>query len=125
MNAKPTKEEDKKPSMLQLLVNYLTNTSPLMLMLHLFYIMVVCVTLSISYILAFHWTTVVQIYTQAHDIKGFSTNLKNSVEIDNKLNEILNEIRSRTGGTRSYIYRYHNGLAAISSVPFFFQTNTH
>lgn len=85
----------------------------------------VCMTLSISYILAFHWSTVVQIYTQAHDIKGFSQNLKSSVETDNRLNELLNDIRIRTGGVRSYIYRYHNGLAAISSVPFFFQTNTH
>jgi hypothetical protein len=114
-----------KPTMFQLLIEYLTGTPPLLLMLHLVYISVICIMMSISYILAFHWTAVVQIYTQAHDIKGFSANLKNSVDVDNKLNEILKDLRSKTGGIRTYIYRYHNGLAAISSVPFFFQTNTH
>lgn len=111
--------------MLQILVNYLTGTAPLMLILHLMYIIVVCATLSASYVVAFHWSTVVQIYAQAHDIKGFSSNLKNSVETDNKLNTILTESLNITGGKRAYIYRYHNGLAAVSSVPFFFQSNTH
>jgi hypothetical protein len=85
----------------------------------------VCASLSASYVIAFHWTAAVQIYTEAHDIKGFGTNLKNSVETDNKLNSLLHEVLDQTGGIRSYIYRYHNGLAAINSVPFFFQTNTH
>jgi hypothetical protein len=123
--AKKTIKPGDKPTMFQLLIEYLTGTPPLLLIVHLFYISIICIVMSISYILAFHWTTVVQVYTQAHDIKGFSANLKNSVEIDNKLNEILKDIRAQTGGIRSYIYRYHNGLAAISSVPFFFQTNTH
>lgn len=118
-------EQTNKPSMLQLLLDYLKSTSPLLLMMHLLYIIVICATLSFSYVVTFHWATVVQIYQEAHDVKGFSQNLKVSVENDIKLNAILDRIRSQTGGLRSYIYRYHNGLAAISGVPFFFQTNTH
>jgi hypothetical protein len=125
MMANKRRTTSDKPTMFQLLIEYLSDTPPLLLILHLIYISVICVMMSISYILAFHWTTVVQIYTQAHDIKGFSTNLKNSVEVDNKLNDLLKDLRLKTNSIRTYIYRYHNGLAAISSVPFFFQTNTH
>jgi hypothetical protein len=118
------KNENKK-NLMQLLVEYLSETSPLMLLIHLVYIMLVCTTLSVSYIVSFHWGTVIQIYNDAHDIRQFGNNLKISVENDNKLNDTLTEIMTQTGGIRAYIYRYHNGLAAINSVPFFFQTNTH
>lgn len=122
---KNNSNELKKPSLIEILIEYLSTTSPVMLLMHLVYIMAVCATLSVSYVLAFHWSTVVQIYSEAHDVKGFSTNLRNSVEVDNKLNTILTDMLAKTGGIRTYIYRYHNGLAAISGVPFFFQTNTH
>ena len=118
------KSNDKDTS-LQLLISYLKGTNPLLLILHLFYIIMVCATLSASYVVAFHWGALIQIYNEAHDVKGFGTNLKNSVEIDSKLNRLLHDIMDQTSGTRSYIYRYHNGLAAINGVPFFFQSNTH
>ena len=122
----PTEDQlDRRHPALEFLTDYLSNSSPLLLIFHLFYIIMVCMTLSTSYVLAFHWSSVVQIYTEAHDIKGFSINLKNSVDTDNKLNIMLHEILDQTDGIRAYIYRYHNGLAAISSVPFFFQSNTH
>ena len=142
MNAKPIKSKEKvsetgqfqlgqlgsmahKPTAAQLLFGYLSDTKPLMLILHLIYIIMVCIALSTSYVIAFHWTAAVQIYTEAHDIKGFGVSLKNSVETDNKLNSLLHDVLDQTGGIRSYIYRYHNGLAAINNIPFFFQTNTH
>lgn len=114
-----------KPTMFELLLNYLKTTSPLLLMVHLLYIMLICATLSMSYVVAFHWSNVVQIYQEAHDVKGFSKNLKVSVEHDKKIENILHDTMTHTNGFRAYVYRYHNGLAAISSVPFFFQTNTH
>lgn len=110
---------------MQLLVEYLSETSPLLLVVHLIYIIMVCATLSVSYVVAFHWSTVVQIYTDAHDIRGFSVNLKSSVETDNKLNIILNDILQKPHAMRAYIYRFHDGLGTVSSVPFFFQSNTH
>jgi len=112
-------------TMLEILLDYFKKTKPALLILHLIYIMVVSITLSMSYVLAFHWTAVIQIYADAHDVRLFGTNLKNSVENDAKLNNILHAMIAESGGIRSYIYRYHNGLAAINSVPFFFQSNTH
>lgn len=119
------KTQKDKPSMFEVLIQYLQTTPVVSLFFHLLYIVLICSTLSFSYIITFHWSTVVQIYTEAHNIKGFGTNLKNSVENDIKLNEILDRIRTQSGALRAYIYRYHNGLAAINGVPFFFQTNTH
>lgn len=118
-------KESDKLSILEILLEYLRTTKPVSLLFHLLYIMLICGTLSFSYIITFHWSTVVGIYTEAHNIKGFGTNLKYSVENDIKLNDILDRVRVQTGAFRAYIYRYHNGLAAINGVPFFFQTNTH
>lgn len=117
--------KENKPSILEIILNYLKTTHPVLLLVHLVYIILICATLSLSYIVSFHWSTVVQIYADAHDVKGFGKNLKQSVEIDNQLNTILHNIMAETNGIRAYIYRYHNGLAAINNVPFFFQTNTH
>lgn len=111
--------------MLQILLEYLIKTPPLNLFVHMFYIMFVCITLSISYIAAFHWTSVMEIYKEAHDIADFSDNFKLSVEADNQINIRLQKLLDENDGMRVYVYRYHNGLAAISGVPFFFQSNTH
>lgn len=118
-------DQDQKPSMLQLMIAYLSNTHPLVLLMHLAYIIIVCATLSVSYVVAFHWSALIKVWEEAHDIKGFSANLKSSVETDISLNSSLADLLSQSNAIRAYIYRYHNGLAAVSSVPFFFQTNTH
>jgi len=114
-----------KPSMLQILVDYLTNTSPWLLMVHMVYIGMICTFLSLSYIAAFHWSSVVQLYEDASTHNQFSNNLKLSATADTKITEELQRIMEDTGGMRAYVYRYHNGLPSISGVPFFFQTNTH
>lgn len=125
MSADLDKDDKTKAKLIEVFIQYLVTTKPVMLIFHLLYIIIVCLSLSFSYIVAFHWTSVIQIYTDAHDVSKFSKNLKSSVEADNKINEILHDILAQTNGLRSYVYRYHNGLAAISSVPFFFQSNTH
>lgn len=119
------KNGDGKPTMLQILVDYLTGTSPLSLMLHLIYIGMICTFLSFSYVVAFHWSSLVTLYEDANTHKQFSTNLKMSAAADTKINSEIQRVMDETGGMRAYVYRYHNGLAAISGVPFFFQTNTH
>jgi GAF domain len=117
--------EEEKPQLAQHIFNYLQQTTPLMLIAHLFYIGMLCAIFSTAYVVAFHWTSLVHIYDEAHSIKNFSDNLKTSVETDNAISQTLDRILSQTNGQRAYVYRYHNGLAAISSVPFFFQTMTH
>ena len=78
-----------------------------------------------AYVVAFHFTSLVSVYEEAHSIQSFSTNFKTSVENDNAIYANLNRLLNENGGMRAYVYRYHNGLAAISGVPFFFQTMTH
>lgn len=107
------------------ILNYLSRTSPVMLLLHLIYISTASIFIGGAYVIGFHWDSIVRIYEEAHSIQSFSANLKTSVENDNRIYTDLNSILSDTNGMRAYVYRYHNGLAAISGVPFFFQTMTH
>jgi hypothetical protein len=81
--------------------------------------------LSTSYIIAFHFTSVLNIYREAHDIKNFSNNLKFSTQQDTEINIILQSLLDNTKSNRAYIFRYHNGLASVHGVPFFFHTVTH
>lgn len=118
-------EHQIKLTMLQIVLDYLARTPPLSLVVHMIYIGMVCFFLSLSYVAAFHWTSVVELYREAHDVAKFSNNFKSSVEADNQINDKLQKFLEKNNGQRVYIYRYHNGLAAISGVPFFFQSNTH
>lgn len=118
-------DEGSKPTMLQILVDYLTNTPLISLMVHMVYIGMICLFLSLSYVAAFHWSSLIELYESANTHQQFSTNLKMSAATDQRITEELQRIMEETGGMRAYVYRYHNGLASISGVPFFFQTNTH
>jgi len=117
--------EDNKISLLRIFLEYLTNTRPVLLFVHLVWIMMVSLMLSGSYILAFNFTKLVDLYQEAHSIKNFSNNLKISAQQDIEINELLKTLMDSTKSSRSYIFRYHNGLASVSGVPFFFETNTH
>ena len=117
--------DNQKTTLAQLLVQYLTNTKPWVLLVHLLWLASVCVILSVTYIGAFHTTDLINFYQEAHNIKNFNTNLILSAKQDRAINDILDELVVRTHANRAYIFRYHNGLAAVSGVPFFFQTNTH
>jgi hypothetical protein len=121
----PFMEEEKKIQIIHLFFDYLKNTKPLLLLFHLVYVTLICAIFSTGYVVAFHWTSLIRIYDEAHSIQSFSANLKTSVETDNEIKMALDKLNKQTGGIRAYVYRYHNGLAAISGVPFFFQTMTH
>jgi hypothetical protein len=107
------------------ILKYLSRTSPFMLAVHLIYISIASMFLSSAYVVSFHWDSLIRIYEEAHSIQSFSANLKTSVENDNRIYTDLNVVLADTKGMRASVYRYHNGLAAISGVPFFFQTMTH
>lgn len=110
--------------MLKIITDYLRKTPPWILMVHIVYISMVSLVLSTSYVISFHYESIVKIYEEAHDVAAFSTNLKTSVETQNQISYGLTKAMNDLDGMRAYVYRYHNGLAAISGVPFFFQTNT-
>lgn len=118
-------DEQKQVTIAQVAVDYLSNTRPIMLVVHLFYIAAITAVFSTAYVVAFHFTSLISVYEEAHSITSFSMNLKTSVENDNSIYRNLNRLLTDSNGMRAYVYRYHNGLAAISGVPFFFQTMTH
>ena len=117
--------DNQKTTLAQLLLQYLSNTKPWMLLVHLIWLASVCIILSVTYIGAFHTSDLLNFYQEAHNIKNFNKNLVVSAKQDRGINEILEELLTTTHSNRAYIFRYHNGLAAVSGVPFFFQTNTH
>lgn len=118
-------DDQNKTTLAQIAVAYLSNTRPIMLLIHLVYIAAITVIFSTAYVISFHFTSLIHIYEEAHSITSFSYNLKTSVENDNSINSALTHTLAETNGMRAYVYRYHNGLAAIAGVPFFFQTMTH
>ena len=118
-------DEQKQVTIAQVAVDYLSNTRPIMLVVHLFYIAAITAVFSTASVVAFHFTSLISVYEEAHSITSFSMNLKTSVENDNSIYRNLNRLLTDSNGMRAYVYRYHNGLAAISGVPFFFQTMTH
>jgi len=114
-----------KASILELVLSYLSNTKPVLMFIHLVWFTIVCAILSITYLVSFHFTNLIDIYQEAHNIQKFNSNLVFSMQQDSAINANLNELVSKTHANRAYLFRYHNGLAAVSGVPFFFQTNTH
>lgn len=115
----------KKSSIVESFLNYLTNTKPYLLMFHLFWILISSSALSATYIVSFHFTSLLSLYQEAHDITHFNKNLIISATKDIAIIDHLNKLLATSESNRAYMFRYHNGLAAISGVPFFFQTNTH
>ena len=79
-------------SILEIFVRYLNRTKPLTMIFHLFWIMCVCSVLSICYITAFHFTSLVHIYDEAHNIKEFNHGLKLNAKIDVQIDSILNKM---------------------------------
>jgi hypothetical protein len=114
-----------KKGVAEIIINYLATTSPKYLFIHLIWMVIASCALSSSYIFAFHFTSLLAIYQEAHNIRNFNPNLRASSKQDAGINEALRKLLETVGGNRAYVFRYHNGLAAVNGVPFFFQTNTH
>lgn len=104
---------------------YLSITKPVVMLFHLVWLIVASCALSSAYILAFHFTSVVSIYRESHSITTFGQDIMVSARQDHAINTRLMEILESMRANRAYVYRYHNGLAAINGVPFFFHTMTH
>lgn len=120
-----SQNNNSKFSMIEMFLRYLTRTRPAILFLHLLWIIITCCVLSSTYIFAFHFPSLIRIYEDAHNIRNFNANLKLSAKQDQEINKELQDLLGKTKANRAYVFRYHNGLAAVNGVPFFFQTNTH
>ena len=121
----PSPATNKKTPLAEIFLGYLNRTPLGVLFLHLLWIVVASCALSSSYILAFHFTSLVMIYEEAHNIRNFGNNLRLTAKQDHDINTALSELLASSTASRAYVFRYHNGLAAVNGVPFFFQTNTH
>lgn len=119
------KTQNQKKSVLEIFLRYLSRTRPGILFLHLIWLVIASCALSTSYIIAFHFTSLLRIYEEAHAIRDFGHHLRTSTKIDSEVTARLQELLEHTSANRAYVFRYHNGLAAVSGVPFFFQTLTH
>ena len=116
---------NKRAPLIESFLNYLSRTKPILLLVHLIFVSVICAVLSMTYIVSFHFTSILAVYQEAHDVANFSKNLKISARQDQEIKSSLDQLMASTNSNRAYVFRYHNGLAAISGVPFFFATNTH
>jgi len=110
---------------LSVLIKYLSSTAPIILIFHLIWFIIVCFILSSTYVVAFHFTNLISLYEQAHNVEKFNTNLVFSAKQDAAVNATLTDLMNSVKANRTYVFRYHNGLSAVSGVPFFFQSNTH
>lgn len=103
-------------------LEYLRNTRIFKMLGQVLIVGLLCIILSFCYVIAFHFTNLLGIYTEAHDIRNFGNNLHGNMKAEGQLEDILKRTLTETHANRAYVYRYHNGLAAISSVPFYFQS---
>ena len=108
--------------LVKLVLGYLKDTKISKLIIHTLLVGVLCVILSFCYVIAFHFTNLLSVYSEAHNIRNFGNNLNGNMKSEVQLEDILKRTLAETRANRAYVYRYHNGLAAISSVPFYFQS---
>ena len=110
---------------LKLFITYLRTVHPLKMLLHLFVVFCLLSMLSFSYIIAFHFEPVFELWQRSRSMNHFAKELQVSVAVDTEVNQTLNQLLSTSNANRAYVFRFHNGIPSPNSVPFIFHTNTH
>lgn len=113
------------PNSIEIIMKYLKATHPLRMLWHLLWLFCVLCVLSMSYIITFHFTPVMELWQQSRSMNHFRVELATTLAVDQNVNQELQRLLDQTGAHRSYLYRYHNGIATVSGTPFMFHTNTH
>jgi hypothetical protein len=111
--------------MLKVFLTYLRTVHPLRMLWHLFVVFCLLSMLSTSYILAFHFQPVFDLWQRSHSMNNFTKELQTSVAVDSSANQNLSQLLAATNSNRAYIFRFHNGIPSPNNVPFIFHTNTH
>ena len=109
----------------EIVLKYLKTTHPLRMLWHMIWLFCVLCILSMSYIITFHFTPVLDLWQQSRSMNHFRVELATTLAVDQGINQELQRLLDETGAHRSYLFRYHNGIATISGTPFMFHTNTH
>jgi hypothetical protein len=117
-------EPDLNQSAPSLFLLYFRNTAIIKIFFHFLFVILTCVTISISYVAIFHWDDLFEMYNESRHTRMFGQNLKTNIVLSDKMQNILENLLIKSpGSTRSYIFRYHNGITAVNDIPFFFQSN--
>jgi hypothetical protein len=106
-------------------LKYLKTTHPLRMVWHMIWLFCILCILSVSYIITFHFTPVLDLWQQSRSMNHFRVELATTLAVDQHINQELQRLLDQTGAHRSYLFRYHNGIATVSGTPFMFHTNTH
>jgi hypothetical protein len=109
----------------KIIVQYLRTVHPLRMLWHLFVLFCLLSMLSTSYILAFHFQPVMDLWQKSRSMNHFARELQDSVAVDTAANLALTQLLAASNGNRAYIFRFHNGTPSPNNVPFIFHTNTH
>jgi hypothetical protein len=109
----------------RVLLSYFRTVHPLKMLWHLFVIFCLLCMISTSYIIAFHFQPVIDLWQRSHSMNNFARELQVSVAVDTSANQALNQVLINTNANRAYIFRFHNGIPSPNNVPFIFHTNTH
>ena len=112
-------------NVIEIILRYLRNTHPMRLLMHLVWIFCLLSMLSVSYIVTFHFTPVLELWQRSHSIKMFGQELSTTIAVDQSVNQELQKLLESAQAHRSYLFRYHNGIPSVNGVPFIFHTNTH
>lgn len=107
------------------IIKYLKTTPPWRMFLHLVWLMCLLMILSSSYIITFHFQPVVDLIQKSQSLSHFSAHLNVSIAIDQQINGVIQPLLNTTHASRSYVFRYHNGIPSVNNVPFMFHSMTH
>jgi hypothetical protein len=110
---------------LKIIIKYLKSVPPLKMAWHLAWIFCMLCMLSITYIITFNFKPIMDHWERSRSIEHFRSEMSNSIAVDARVNNELNNILQATRADRAYIFRYHNGIPAVAGVPFMFHSNTH
>lgn len=107
------------------IIKYLKVTPPWKMFMHLVWLLCLLMILSSTYIITFHFQPVVTLIQRSQSLSYFSEHLQTSIAIDQQINALIQPLLSTSNASRSYVFRYHNGIPSVNNVPFMFHSMTH
>jgi hypothetical protein len=110
---------------MEIITQYLRATSLWRMFLHLVWLLCLLMMLSSSYIITFHFVPVMDLFRKSHSLTQFSAELGMTIALDQQVNTILQTLLTQTNSSRTYLFRYHNGIPSVNGMPFIFHTMTH
>lgn len=112
-------------SIIELLLRYFKTVHPVKMLWHLVWITTILCIMSITYIITFQFTPVMELWQRSRSMEHFRTELTTSLAVDAQINDQLQTVMRQTHADRAYVFRYHNGVPSVNGIPFIFHTNTH